>query len=277
MNDAVISQAGAVSQAGKPTVHPSRFPVKRLKDGRAALNLACGTRMDWSWNNLDFSPYARLRKHPHLAGFLQRAGVLSPQRYQRLFNVDPEVIAWDLRRGIPFADDTFAVVYHSHFLEHLERKAARTFLSECYRVLEPGGILRIVVPDLRFLVSSYQAAMQDLENGESTAATAHEHWIHELFDQMVRTEVSGTAEQEPWVRAVERWIRTNAAQAGELHQWMYDQYSLGRLLESLCFQDIRRESAQTSRIHGWESFLLDVNEDGTPYKSYSLYLEAIKQ
>ncbi len=271
----MVSQAG-VSQSEKSNAYSSRFPVKRLKDGRTALNLACGTRMDWTWNNLDFSPYARLRHYPHLAVFLHRAGLLSSQRYQRLSRVDPGVIAWDLRRGIPFAENTFSVVYHSHFLEHLPRKAARTFLSECHRVLIPGGILRVVVPDLQLLVFSYQAAVRDLEQGESAAATAHEQWIHELFDQMVRTEISGTAEQKPWVRTVERWIRPDASQAGELHRWMYDQYSLGRLLAGLCFRDIRPESARTSRIHDWETFSLDLNADGTPSNSYSLYLEAIK-
>ena len=250
--------------------------MKRLKDGRAALNLACGTRMDWSWNNVDFSPYARLTRYRRLSRLLYRAGALSPQRYQRLCDVDPEIVAWDLRRGIPFADDTFDVVYHSHFLEHLERHAATIFLAECYRVLRPGGTIRIVVPDLQLLVSAYDRALRDCERGEPTAPAAHEHWTRELFDQMVRTEVSGTLEQKPWMRTVEGWLRTDASAAGELHRWMYDQYSLGRLLASLSFRNVRKESAHTSRIRDWGTFLLDVAADGTPCKPYSLYIEASK-
>jgi|GEM_PF-6941157 len=37
-----------------------RFVVKRLPDGRAMLNLGCGTRMHHGFNNLDFSPYVFL-------------------------------------------------------------------------------------------------------------------------------------------------------------------------------------------------------------------------
>jgi SAM-dependent methyltransferase len=276
MKDAIIQQGVPVSAARIPANGSSMFPVKRLRDGRAALNLACGTRTDWAWNNLDFSPYARLRKHSRLAGFLHRVGVLSPQRYERLSSLDPSVIPWDLRRGIPFVADTFAVVYHSHFLEHLDRPAARIFLAECYRVLEPGGILRIVVPDLEFLVTSYQSAVRDLSRGDTAASAAHEHWISELFDQMVRTEVTGTTEQKPLFRPIERWLRGGASAAGELHRWMYDQFSLARLLADLSYQDVRVESAQTSRIHDWERVMLDVVEDGTPYKPYSLYMEAAK-
>jgi predicted SAM-dependent methyltransferase len=232
--------------------------------------------MDSTWNNLDFSPYARLRKHSRMAGLLYGIGMLSAQRYQRLFKVDPAVIAWDLRRGIPFADNEFAVVYHSHFLEHLDRRAARAFLTECYRVLEPGGILRIVVPDLQFLAFSYHESVRDLEHGDATAHAAHDHLIDELFDQMQRTEVSGTAEQKPWMRVLERWLRGNASEAGELHRWMYDRYSLGRLLADLSFRDIRRESALTSRIPDWQSIFLDADKDRTPHKSCSLYMEARK-
>ena len=83
------------------------------------LNLACGTRMHHGWNNLDFSPYARLAHRPRLTSMLKAFGMLSNERLKRLAEVDPEIIAWDLRKGIPFAPNTFDVVYHSHFLEHI--------------------------------------------------------------------------------------------------------------------------------------------------------------
>jgi len=276
MNDTVISRPTIASPSRARPKGLGQFPVKRLKDGRAALNLACGTKMDWSWNNVDFSPYARLRKHRLLASTLRKVGLLSSQRYQRLSDVDPAVIVWDLRRGIPFADNTFAIVYHSHFLEHLTRADATAFLVECFRVLEPGGVLRIVVPDLQSLVLYYQEAIRDLENNEMAATARHEHWIAELFDQMVRTNVTGTTEQKPWVRAIERFLRSNAADAGELHRWMYDQYSLGRLLTGVSFLEVRRESAHTSRIREWQSVNLDLDEKGGAYKPYSLYMEAAK-
>ena len=113
--------------------------MKRLKDGRAMLNLACGTRMHPEWNNIDFSVYARLRRYPKIVGFLHKVGLISNERFQQFEKVDPNIIVWDLRRGIPFESETFDIVYHSHFLEHIDSDKALRFLGECYRVLKPGG------------------------------------------------------------------------------------------------------------------------------------------
>src|SRR5687768_11717320 len=113
----------------------SRFRIKPLADGRAMLNVACGTRMHWDWNNLDFSPYALLARKPWLAALMKRAGLLSAERQERLTGIDPTIIRWDLRRGIPFAADSFDVVYHSHFLEHIDPQYAPGLLKECHRVL----------------------------------------------------------------------------------------------------------------------------------------------
>ena len=87
------------------------FPIKRDDSGRALLNLACGTRTDWSWNNLDFSPYATLRRYPLLAGILDSVGFLSEERLQRLESIDPEIIRWNLARGIPFSGESFEIEF----------------------------------------------------------------------------------------------------------------------------------------------------------------------
>jgi predicted SAM-dependent methyltransferase len=232
--------------------------------------------MHWGWNNLDFSPYAHLRRRPLLTNVLRRIRFISDQRFNRLQNVDPQIIEWNLRKGIPFGDCTFDALYHSHFLEHLDKRAAGTFLQECFRVLKTGGLLRVVVPDLELLVSDYVESVRQLDHGHPEAAARHQRAIYELFDQMVRAEVTGTTEQKGWVACVEGLLRRNAAQAGELHQWMYDRYSLGQLLESVGFSGVQQQDASTSRIAEWESFHLDTNDDGTPYKRESLYLEAMK-
>ena len=61
----------------------------------------------------------------------------------------------DLVRGIPAADGSLEVVYHSHLLEHLTHAEAIPFIAECFRVLQPGGLLRIVVPDLKKWAQHY--------------------------------------------------------------------------------------------------------------------------
>ena len=255
----------------------NHFPIKRDASGRALLNLACGTSTDWAWNNLDFSPYALLRRHPLLTSVLYAVGLVSDRRVGRLEAIDPRIIRWNLARGIPFEDQSFDVVYHSHFLEHLERAAAPGFLRECHRVLKPGGILRVVVPDLELFLRRYSTATEELDRGDSlTAESEHECAVYKLFDQMVRSEVSGAAEQKPWVRSIERLIRGNAASTGENHRWMYDRHSLARILVRAGFAEVERQSAATSAIAGWEGCFLDYDQNGQGWKPNSLYLEARK-
>jgi SAM-dependent methyltransferase len=63
--------------------------------------------------------------------------------------------------------------------------------------------------------------------------------------------------------------------SGEVHQWMYDDYSLKRLLEENGFISVVRRAAVESYIKEWASFNLDTEPDGTIYKPDSLYVEAI--
>ena len=89
------------------------------------VNLGCGTRLHPEWLNYDLNPIA------------------------------PGVIKANFITGIPLRDASAQCVYHSHVLEHLPREVARTFLLECKRILAPGGILRIVVPDLEQIAKDY--------------------------------------------------------------------------------------------------------------------------
>jgi len=63
---------------------------------------------------------------------------------------------------------------------------------------------------------------------------------------------------------------------GEIHHWMYDQYSLATLLRRVGFADPKRFDANQSRIPGWVAYNLDTEPDGAVYKPDSLYMEAVK-
>lgn len=57
-------------------------------------------------------------------------------------------IVADVRKHLPLPDESARVVFTEHLLEHLEyQRDARRFLMECLRILEPGGLIRVVVPD----------------------------------------------------------------------------------------------------------------------------------
>jgi predicted SAM-dependent methyltransferase len=267
------------------------------------LNLGCGRRFQPQWTNVNF-----------VAG-------------------GDGVIAHDLRKGIPFPDASFDVVYHSHVLEHFSQEDASRFLRECLRVLRPGGILRVVVPDLEFLARSYLQSLEQARNGEAHGA-ANLEWsqIH-LFDQMVRNVPGGAmarylsrphvenrdyvqqqcgaeadeimnghrtaqpaAGQARSLRSALRMLRGATRDAvrillgkhyaalnigrfresGEIHLWMYDQFSLTALLKECGAETVVKRTATESSIPEWDSFHLDTEPDGRVVHPESLCLEATR-
>jgi SAM-dependent methyltransferase len=249
-----------------------RFPAKRAPDGRALLNLGSSARVAPGWTNVDRSWLLRLARWPRLASGLHRVGIVSEFRYERLRHLDPQVVCWNLKRGIPFPDGTFDVVYHSHVLEHLDREDAPGFLRECRRVLRPGGILRVVVPDLEQLARRYVGVVDRLPDGASAAE--HAAAVDEIFDQMVRRVSRVRAQRPPAVRWLEELLVGDTRRSGEMHRWVYDRFSLGWLLADTGFVSVERLDAETSRIEGWAKFSLDTEADGAPYKPGSAYVEA---
>ena len=75
------------------------------------LNLGCGSSFLTmsEWTNLDFTSSGE------------------------------SVIAHNLLNGIPYSDNYFDLVYHSHVLEHFSKDDGEAFIAECFRVLKPGG------------------------------------------------------------------------------------------------------------------------------------------
>jgi predicted SAM-dependent methyltransferase len=65
-------------------------------------------------------------------------------------------------------------------------------------------------------------------------------------------------------------------QSGEIHQWMYDRYSLSIVLKKCGLEEIVCKTADESSIPGWTSFNLDTESDSSIYKPDSLYIEAMK-
>jgi SAM-dependent methyltransferase len=68
------------------------------------------------------------------------------------FNADPR---------LELADGSCDAIYASHVFEHMSLVAAPAMMRECWRVLVPGGVLRIIVPDARRSIEAYLAADSD--------------------------------------------------------------------------------------------------------------------
>jgi predicted SAM-dependent methyltransferase len=293
------------------------------------LNLGCGNRYVQSeeWLNADFTVHT------------------------------PGILATDLRKKMPFSNDTFDLVYHSHVLEHLTCIDAEHFLYECYRILRPGGIIRIVVPDLENIIGEYIHLLDEIRSGVKDAETKYDWIMLELYDQVVRQMPGGMmlkylqqqdipsrdyvlqrGGKEVWEIIVrnqishdgersqskkfnsewhrlryylfwkpKQWLRSLPTKVkylspvireklisfllgqeydllkiirfrncGEIHQWMYDSYSLGRLLKKVGFTAIQVQNPKSSFLEHWCEFNLDTEPDGSIYKPHSLYMEAQK-
>ena len=275
------------------------------------LNLGCGLRFHPAWTNVDFTSTGK------------------------------DTIAYDLTKGIPFADASFDVVYHSHLLEHFPKAAAKSFLRECRRVLRPEGVLRVAVPDLEQIAQTYLIALEHASAGSQEWATNYEWLLLEMYDQAVRNKSGGEMaaylrqedvpnqefilercgmeakslieaghnqqEHQPRLESKPKRLlkqiyrfgrdrdyrretllklflgqeyqtlqKGRFRQSGEVHQWMYDRYSLSVLLKECGFTNIVQRSATESYVPDWTSFNLDTDIDGTVYKPDSLFVEAMK-
>lgn len=68
----------------------------------------------------------------------------------------PDGIRWDVRWGLPLDDRSVRRIHSEHFFEHLRfPDEVMPALAECHRVLEPGGELRIIVPDAGRYIAAY--------------------------------------------------------------------------------------------------------------------------
>jgi predicted SAM-dependent methyltransferase len=68
----------------------------------------------------------------------------------------PQVdVCWDVRRGLPFPDQSMRGVFSEHCLEHFPLPAGQAILREILRVLLPGGTVRLVVPDGELYLRTY--------------------------------------------------------------------------------------------------------------------------
>jgi predicted SAM-dependent methyltransferase len=109
-----------------------------------------------SWINFDASPTLRFERFP-LVGKL----------YTKNRNRFPDNVRYgDVVRGLPVPDESCDGVYCSHVLEHLSLEDFDKAIRETFRILKPGGIFRLVVPDLQIHAETY---LEELHNNDSEA------------------------------------------------------------------------------------------------------------
>lgn len=268
------------------------------------LNVGCGLNFHPDWINIDIYPRDR--------------------RVQKI----------DILKGLPYPESSIDLCYSSHVLEHLSRKDAIDFIFECKRVIKPGGILRLAVPDLERISRDYLTILKDVKGGASNKSKEYEWIMLELMDQVARTRSGGdmldflcSMDEDTKGMAIMRIgneamssfstskprslkkklyekfksninnIRQHLAfiavwliagnkssknfllgefrSSGEVHQWMYDEYSLGKLMLDAGFTGVKKFKAAESYCMNFKTYNLEVI-NGFELKPDSLYIEGIK-
>ena len=91
-------------------------------------------------------------------------------------------VTWDLRRPLPFSDDSADAVFLEHVLEHMTVAEGMAVLRHALAVMAPGGVLRVGVPDAGLYASSYvggDGAIDELRPGRPTRMLA----LAEVFQE----------------------------------------------------------------------------------------------
>lgn len=183
-------------------------------NGSFLLNLGCGERVVDGWTNVDYSLGARLAKWPGFKLLNKKLRIFS-------LNWDNRIVLHDLTKPFPWQTSSVSAIYSSHTLEHLSRADGASFVRECYRVLRPGGLIRILVPDLHSIVHRY-----------TSRAMGAEQFIEALG---VTYETTG------------RGVKSRLAPLLQYpHKCMYDQEALLRLLRQQGFDAMPRTAFEST-------------------------------
>ncbi|MFT6354025.1 MAG: ubiquinone/menaquinone biosynthesis C-methylase UbiE [Cryomorphaceae bacterium] len=239
------------------------------------LNLGCGDKTSKSSEviNIDWSIYHSIKCNS-LLEFI--ALPFFDENRKKYYNSLPEnIMVHNLKKGIPFENNSIDVVYHSHVFEHIPKQQAEKFQNEVIRVLKPGGIQRIVIPDMEILCSELINHIIRCDDSEDEIKK-HDNYIDNIIGQCIQEQSVGTMRQPKLQSVFEKLLLGSAKKRGQTHQWMYDRINLKQLLKKSGFSNIRHLSYNLSDIRNWNSYGLDLNKDKSAYKKRSLYMECTK-
>jgi predicted SAM-dependent methyltransferase len=153
-NDQVVSFFAFVRKGR--VVDTGRYPSVKV-------NLGSGLCVAEGWINLDVSIPSLVSRWPNLirrAAYRLMPSTSGARKYtteQQFCDIlrRSVFVHHDAVHGLPFKDKSVDYIYSSHFVEHLFLSDTRRLLRECCRVFKPGGIIRIVVPDLAYVLAFF--------------------------------------------------------------------------------------------------------------------------
>jgi predicted SAM-dependent methyltransferase len=131
----------------------------------------------------------------------------------------------DLTRRLPLPDACFAYAFGEHVIEHVRDDTAEQLLGELFRILRPGGVLRLTTPDLRKVIAIYEDANPVIGQGE---------YLEFLGG------LTGRRYEQP-CQMLNDYLRLWG------HQYVYDEGDLTARLRDAGFVDVQRAEPGESR------------------------------
>jgi SAM-dependent methyltransferase len=272
------------------------------------LNLGCGTRFHPDWTNIDVAAESsQVQLHDVRDGLPFPDHTFDVVYHSHLLEHLPKA------RAMPFCRECYRVLKNGGIIRvvvpDLER-IAKLYLCALNKAMNnsesgddytwmmielydqvvrdrPGGAMleylkQDPIPneamvydrlgdEARRIVQRLRNPVRETDRRPSTRRT----WLHDLCrlrDRLRAAVVRRLLTQRDYEALQLGRFRLS----GEIHQWMYDRYSLGRLLEASGFQAPQQRTGLDSAIDNWPQFNLDTDNNGSPYKPDSLYVEATK-
>jgi predicted SAM-dependent methyltransferase len=181
------------------------------------------------------------------------AGWLNADKFS--FKAD---IYLDAKKKFPFKNNLFDLIYSEHMMEHLRITVIAQFLGETFRILKPGAVFRVSVPDLEIFAKKY------VEND-------HEFFKPYLVTYKKFLDTGRKKHKKYWI------TRTNGSVFVAItnyrvckHHWMYDFETVRRCAEEVGFSKIIKQKFR-------ESVSADAAKmDQEMRKNDSLYVDLIK-
>ena len=115
------------------------------------VNLGCGTNYVEGYENLDKSPNVWMSKLNFLKKLLFILKIID-SNHMKTWNSN--IIYKDIRK-LNYRPNSISHIYSSHTLEHIYYWEAEKVIKDCYKILEPGGKLRLALPDLDQFIDKY--------------------------------------------------------------------------------------------------------------------------
>jgi predicted SAM-dependent methyltransferase len=172
-------------------------------------------------------------------------------------SMSSDAIAYlDFTREFPFENDTFDYVFNEHAIEHIPYEQGIGMLREAFRVLRPGGRIRVVTPDFAFLKALHSPEKSALQK-------AYIKWA-------IEQSFGGSAPPYAEMHLINNFFRNWG------HQFIYDQPSLTGALETAGFTGFKRYEVGESDDPACRGLENETRMPAGFLRLESMVLEAVK-